>query len=107
LAGLPANQLSGEERERLERGVAEYRAAQLVNADQPWAHLNLVLVQARRGLPDEAEVLFALVTINRDRGALPAAKEWARKLSALDSGEAEVARLLRELGISGGNDGGK
>ena len=37
LAGLPANQLTGEERERLERGVAEYRAAQLVNADRPWA----------------------------------------------------------------------
>jgi len=220
LAGLPANQLTGEERERLERGVAEYRAAQLVNADRPWAHLNLALVQARRELPDEAEaslrtalrldrrfvpayvnladvmrargrdnegerllsqgltitpdnpdllhalgllearqrrmdealrslgraselsvdnarfayvyavalnsmgrpdralavleaahrrhpadvhVLVALVTINRDRGALPAAKEWARKLAALDSGQSEVARLLRELGIGGGN----
>jgi hypothetical protein len=58
-----------------------------------------VLEAAHQRHPADVDVLFALVTINRDRGALSAAKEWARKLAALDSGQAEVAQLLRELGI--------
>jgi Tfp pilus assembly protein PilF len=216
LAGVPASQLTGEERERLDRGLAEYRAAQLVNSDRPWAHLNVALVEGRRGSPERAEaalrdalrldrrfvpayvnladlmrargrdddgerllrtglslardnadllhalgllharqrridealralgraaelrpdiprfayvyaialnstgradralavleaihrrhpgdveVLLALVTINRDRGALAAAREWARQLAPLAPGQPEIQRLLRELGV--------
>jgi tetratricopeptide (TPR) repeat protein len=216
LAGVPAGRLTPDERERLERGIEEYRQAQLVNGDRAWAYLNVALLEARRGAmeaaesalqsalrldrrfvpayvnladlmrargrddegervlrgglavvpdqpdllhalgllharqrrldealralgraaelrpesarfayvhaialastgrperalplleaahrrhPDDVEILLALVTINRDRGALPAAREWARRLAPFADERPDVQRLLGELGI--------
>jgi tetratricopeptide (TPR) repeat protein len=44
-----------------------------------------------------AEILFALVTVNRDAGNTSAAKEYALKLSALMQGEPVVEQLLQSL----------
>jgi hypothetical protein len=39
----------------------------------------------------------ALVTINRDRGALEESLSWARRLAELSPGDARVAGLVAEL----------
>ena len=49
LAGVPAARLAPAERSALQAALAEYRAAQRFNGDQPWAHLNLGLVDIEQG----------------------------------------------------------
>jgi len=49
-----ADGLAGPDRGAFERAFAEFRAAQLVNADRPEAHLNLGVVHALRGEHDDA-----------------------------------------------------
>ncbi|MGH7644884.1 MAG: tetratricopeptide repeat protein [Gemmatimonadales bacterium] len=49
-----ADGLAGSDRVAFERAFAEFRAAQAVNADRPEAHLNLGVVHALSGEPDDA-----------------------------------------------------
>lgn len=55
LAGAPPDALSPEQRAALEAAIAEYLAAQQINADRPEAQLNLGLMEVRRGRAGEAE----------------------------------------------------
>jgi predicted CXXCH cytochrome family protein len=49
LAAVPPDRLSAEQRADLDKGIAEYEAAQQNNADRPEAHHNLGLLYAQRG----------------------------------------------------------
>lgn len=49
LADAPPERLAPEQRAALDRGLAEYRRAQEINADRAEAHLNLGVLAGRRG----------------------------------------------------------
>ena len=55
LAGTPPESLSSEQKAALDAAIAEYIAAQQINADRPEAQLNLGLMEMRRGHADQAE----------------------------------------------------
>ena len=57
-----------------------------------------VLQASHRRHPGDRETLVALVTLNRDAGAVDAALDYARKLDALAPGDPGVRQLMRELG---------
>ncbi|MEA3276077.1 MAG: tetratricopeptide repeat protein [Pseudomonadota bacterium] len=61
-----------------------------------------VLESAHRGHPGDQEILYALVTFNRDGGHLRAALQYARKLQELIPDNPAVDRLVRELDAPGG-----
>jgi Flp pilus assembly protein TadD len=56
-----------------------------------------VLSRAHDRSPGSPELLLALATISRDRGYLPAAVDYARKLSRLTPGDPVARRLVEEL----------
>jgi predicted CXXCH cytochrome family protein len=58
LADLPPGLWSPPERSLLAAALADYRAAQLVNADRPEAHLNLGALAARQGDLDAARASY-------------------------------------------------
>ncbi|MGH9366719.1 MAG: tetratricopeptide repeat protein [Thermoanaerobaculia bacterium] len=94
LAAVPDGNLGEADRHAVERGLAEYRAAQLVNADQPWAHLNLGLVEGERGDLDAAERAYR-AALRLDSRFLPAYLNLA-DLERQRGREAEGEKLLRE-----------
>jgi predicted CXXCH cytochrome family protein len=58
VAAIPSTQLTLEQRGNLERAIAEYRAAELANADRPESHLNLGILAIKLGRLTEAEQAF-------------------------------------------------
>jgi tetratricopeptide (TPR) repeat protein len=54
-----------------------------------------VLERSQRLHPDDRDMLLALVSINRDRGDLPAARSWAAKLAAVDPSARPLLDQLR------------
>lgn len=58
----------------------------------------VVLERAHVLHPGNAEILVALATINRDRGAREAARAYARKLVEVTPNDPAARQLLRELG---------
>ena len=57
-----------------------------------------VLAAAQKRHPYDRDLLYALATMNRDAGNLPAAKRYATQLSALAPDDPAVAKLLQQLG---------
>jgi Flp pilus assembly protein TadD len=98
---------------KLDEAIAELRrAAELAPAD-PQVNYVLaiglhstgkteealaVLEAAHERSPAAQPLLVALVTLNRDRGALDEARSWARKLVDLSPDDVGARRLLAELG---------
>jgi len=60
-----------------------------------------VLRQAHERSPGSVELLAALVTINRDRGAMREARAWARRLVAAAPGNPQALRLRDEVAPGG------
>jgi tetratricopeptide (TPR) repeat protein len=83
LAGTPNDRLSPAERATLDRAIAEFLAAQALNADRPEARATLGSFHARRGETEEAEKEF----------------QAALRLSpAYGPAAANLADLYRQLG---------
>jgi tetratricopeptide (TPR) repeat protein len=61
-----------------------------------------VLRRAHERSTGDVDVLVALVTLNRERGALGAARRWARTLLRTAPGSETAQRLAAELGDPGG-----
>ncbi|MGI9590771.1 MAG: tetratricopeptide repeat protein, partial [Myxococcota bacterium] len=112
LADLPPDALPAEERRRLERGLAEYRSAQLANAEHPSAHVNLALLALRRGDLAAARAAYEtalrigpwfvpawvnLADLERQQGREAAAEDRLRQGLALAP---ESAELHHALGLS-------
>jgi predicted CXXCH cytochrome family protein len=93
LAALPAANLDPTARGRLERGVAEYVAAQEVDADRPEARTNLGTLYAQRGQVAQAEAEFN-AAIALQRGYAPAYVNLA-DLYRVEQRDADGERVLR------------
>ncbi len=95
LAGLPAQRLSTDERERRRRGITEYIASQRSNADRPEARHNLATLYMDLGRPTEAETELKSA-LELDPSFVPAAVTLADLYRALQrDGEAEP--ILRAM----------
>ena len=86
LAGTPPEQLSGNERERLDQATKEFIAAQHLNADRPEARTMLGGSYVRRGQLAEAEAEY---------------KAALRLSAAYAPAAANLADLYRQLGRDG------
>jgi len=65
LAGSPGDRLTDAQRAALDRGLAEYIAAEQFNADRPESHVNLgLLYAAQRRLPDAEAALRIALEVN-------------------------------------------
>jgi tetratricopeptide (TPR) repeat protein/ssDNA-binding Zn-finger/Zn-ribbon topoisomerase 1 len=95
LATLPAQNLSGEERGRRDKGIEEYIASQNSNADRPEAHHNIGLVLMELGRAREAEAEFKKA-LELDRDFVPAAVTLADLYRGLGR-DAEAEHILRSL----------
>jgi predicted CXXCH cytochrome family protein len=93
LAGVSREQLTEPRRAALDRGLAEYVAAQQFNADRPESHLNLGLLHlAQRRVPDAEAALRAALEI--DPRFVPASVTLADVYRATGR-DAEGERILR------------
>ncbi len=65
LAGSPPERLTDAQRQALDRGLAEYIAAEQFNADRPESHANLgLLYAAQRRLPEAEAALRVALEVN-------------------------------------------
>ncbi len=93
LASVPPALWSAEQREALAGPLAEYRAAQQVNADHPEAHMNLGLLYAKLGQLAEARRAYRSA-IRLDRAFAPAYVNLA-DVDRLERRDDEGERTLR------------
>jgi predicted CXXCH cytochrome family protein len=71
LAGVPRQAFAPEQALQLDRAVADYEAAQRVNAERPESDLNLGLLHAALGSIDKAEAAYR-AAIRKDPAFVPA-----------------------------------
>jgi tetratricopeptide (TPR) repeat protein len=94
LVDAPRDRLTDAERTALDRGLAEYVAAEQFNADRPESHLNLgLLYAAQRRLPEAEAALRA--ALERDPRFGPASVNLADLYRATGR-DAEGERVLRD-----------
>lgn len=94
LAGVPETALNGQQRAARDEALAEYRAAQLVDADRPEAHLNLGALHVERGEFAEAEREYQ--TALRLSPRFPAAYVNLGDLYRMLEREGECVQVLRD-----------
>jgi Flp pilus assembly protein TadD len=94
LADAPAERLTPEQRAALDRGLADYRRAQEINADRPEAQVNLGILADRRGEPDAAQRAYARA-ISLDPTFVPAYVNLADHYRARDQ-DVQGEQLLRQ-----------
>jgi Flp pilus assembly protein TadD len=58
-----------------------------------------VLTQAQQRHPNDAELMFALATIERDRGQTAQAVAWAQRMLARNPTDTRAQQLLQALGV--------
>jgi Flp pilus assembly protein TadD len=93
LAAVPVGELDDALRARIDHGVAEYVAAQRVDADRPEARTNLGTLYAERGQGPQAESEFR-AAMALQRGYTPAYVNLA-DLYRVERRDAEGERVLR------------
>jgi len=93
LAPAARDRFTAAERDAFERAVAEYRASQAFNADQPWAHVNLGVLAADLGDVAAAEAAYR-AALRADSSFVPAYVNLADLYRALGR-DAEGEPLLR------------
>jgi Flp pilus assembly protein TadD len=96
LADVPAEQLGPEHVAGRARGIDEYIAAQMLNADQPHANVNLGNTYARLGRTDEARIAYERA-LRIDPAHVPAYANLADLLRALGDETACDAVLARGI----------
>jgi predicted CXXCH cytochrome family protein len=94
LAGVPPAATTEAQRKALDRALAEYVAAEQLNADRPESHLNLGLLHAAQRRPAEAEAALRAALALDPRFA-PAAVNLADLYRALGR-DSDGERVLRE-----------
>lgn len=99
LASLAGAELTEDARARLARGLEEYRATQLANAERPESHLNLGLLDSALGQPEAAEQAYR-TALRLDPQFVPAYVNLAdldRALGRDPAGEAVLQQGLERL----------
>jgi len=94
LAAVPSRALTDAQRQRIERGMAEYVAAQRVDADRPESHLNVASLYADLGQMRDAEAELR-IAVSRRPDFTPAYVNLA-DLYRVQQRDADGERLLRE-----------
>ena len=95
LADLPADRLDPSSREKRERGLAEYVASQMSNADRPEAHHNIGVLSISLGRYADAEAELK-EALRLDPGFVPAAVTLADLYRGLGR-DPEAEPLLRAM----------
>ena len=95
LAGVPRERLTEAQRGALDRGLAEYIAAERFNADRPESHVNLGLLYAAQRRSAEAEAALR-AALQVDPRFVPAAVNLADLLRGA-SRDAEGEPVLRAV----------
>jgi predicted CXXCH cytochrome family protein len=95
LAGAPRERLTEAQRTALDRGLAEYIAAEQFNADRPESHVNLGLLYATQGRFAEAEAALR-AALEVDPHSVPAAVNLADLYRAVGR-ETEGEQVLRDV----------
>jgi tetratricopeptide (TPR) repeat protein len=93
LAAVPRDAFDPDLRRAFDAALAEFEAAQLAQADQPAAHLNLAVVAAARGETERALAEYR-TALRLDPGFVPARVNLANLYNALDR-NADAERELR------------
>jgi tetratricopeptide (TPR) repeat protein len=96
LAAVPPDLLTLDQRTALDLRLAEYRAAQLTNAERPESHLNLGTLHAERGAWVEAEQAYQ-IALSIDPSFVPAYVNLAdleRLRGRDDAGERHLRQAL-------------
>ncbi len=104
MAELPTARMAPADRERFERAVSEFIAAQRLNADRPEARTTLANFYVRLGQDSEAEVEYrAALRLNAQFA--PAAVHLA-ELDRLRGREADAEQVLRTAIVASPGDAG-
>lgn len=104
LGGVPTAQLSGSDRQRLDRASVEFIAAQKLNADRPEARSMLGTFYAQRGATGEAETEYK-AALRLSPQYTPAAINLADLYRALQR-DADGERVLRDAIAAAPQDAG-
>ena len=96
LASVPAQNLGADQKQAFERALAEYVAAQNVNADRAEAHVNLAGLYVDRGEPEHAEAALKRAIAQEPFfvGAYVNLADLYRSLERDDEGEAVLRKAL-------------
>lgn len=94
LSSLPREQIDAAARPAFERALAEYIEVQKLSLDMPGARLNLAVVMANTGRPDEAEVHYR-AALKIDPDFTPARANLAQLYNA-GARNAEAMAVLQE-----------
>ncbi len=109
LSGVDPRAIPADQRDALTAAEDELAAAEMVNADRPETHLNLGLLDIRRGRPAEAEAEYAtalrldprfvpammnLADLDRMRGEDSAGEALLRKALTVDPNNADITHSL-------------
>jgi tetratricopeptide (TPR) repeat protein len=98
LAGTPRGVMNDEQYASLERGLEEYRQAQLFNGDRVEAHLNLGLLHTYRGELERAENSYR-TALELDPGFMPVYVNLADLYRVLGRDELGRSTLEEALGL--------
>jgi Flp pilus assembly protein TadD len=94
MASVPRSMMTREQRDGLNRAIAEYVESQRVNADRPSAHLNLGVLYTQSGKFDKAEAAYR-TALRIDPSFVQAYVNLA-DLYRLEGRDDEGERILRE-----------
>ena len=114
LAGTPPNQLTESQKAALDRAVAELIASEMASAERPESHVNLALLYAQMGRPNDAEkelqtalrldpnnvpAMVNLADLYRQQGRDNQGQQWLEKAVAAAPGAAEPVHALGLLKV--------
>jgi Flp pilus assembly protein TadD len=101
-ADVPDAALSSEQRAAFDRSFDDFLLAQRANAERPEAHVNLGIVHARRGRPDEARRAYG-AALRLAPWFVPAYVNLADLLRTQDQDTEGETLLRRALAVDPGN----
>jgi tetratricopeptide (TPR) repeat protein len=114
LAGTPSDQLQDAQKTALERAIAELIASEMASAERPESHMNLALLYAQMGRPNEAEgelqtalrldpkfvpAMVNLADLYRTQQRDQEGEQWLEKATAVEPSAAEPVYALGLLKI--------
>lgn len=102
LASVPKDTLTASQQQAVERGIAEYIATEMTNAERPESHLNIGLIQADHGQFEQAEAAY--LTALRLQPSFTQAAVNLADLYRMQGRDADGEKILRQaLTLDPGN----
>ena len=99
---MPKDTLTASQQQAVERGIAEYIATEMTNAERPESHLNIGLIQADHGQFEQAEAAY--LTALRLQPSFTQAAVNLADLYRMQGRDADGEKILRQaLTLDPGN----